>query len=185
MDPVKSTCEICGGKRYKDEVLGYTLRGKSINDVLEMSVSEALAFFDHAKLKRTLEALDDVGLGYLKLGQPLSSLSGGECQRIKLSGELHKSGSVYVLDEPTIGLHMADLDRILAIFNRLVDEGNSVIVIEHNLDVVKNADWVIDLGPGGGTQGGRIVFEGTPQDLLDVQDSFTAEYLRGDILKEN
>ncbi|MBN2500734.1 MAG: excinuclease ABC subunit UvrA [Anaerolineales bacterium] len=185
MDPVKSTCEICNGKRYKDEVLDYTLRGKSINDVLEMSVSEALAFFDHVKLQRTLEALDDVGLGYLKLGQPLSSLSGGECQRIKLSGELHKSGSVYVLDEPTIGLHMADLDRILAIFNRLVDEGNSVIVIEHNLDIVKNADWVIDLGPGGGTQGGEIVFEGTPQDLLDVQGSFTAEYLRGDILQEN
>jgi excinuclease ABC A subunit len=178
MDPVESTCEACGGKRYRDDVLRYTWRGKSISDVLEMTVSEALAFFEEPTLVRTLEALDDVGLGYLRLGQPLSSFSGGECQRIKLSNELHKTGSIYVLDEPTTGLHMADLERMLSILNRLVDEGNSVIVIEHDLDVVKNADWVVDLGPEGGTRGGEVVFEGTPRQLLDAEGSYTAEYLR-------
>src|SRR5690606_19834523 len=151
---------------------------RSISDVLDMTVSEALEFFDQTALQRTLEALHEVGLGYLRLGQPLSSLSGGECQRIKLSNELHKTGSIYVLDEPTTGLHLADLQQLLSILNRLVDEGNTVIVVEHNLEVIRNADWVIDLGPGGGTHGGRIVFEGTPRQLLDAEGSFTAEYLR-------
>ncbi|HML20234.1 MAG TPA: excinuclease ABC subunit UvrA [Aggregatilinea sp.] len=181
MDPVKTTCEACGGRRYKDDVLAYTIHGSTIGDVLDMTVSEALAFFEASPMRRTLAALEDVGLGYLRLGQPLSSLSGGECQRLKLANELHKTGSVYVLDEPTIGLHMADLTQMLAIFNRLVEEGNSVIVIEHNLDIVKNADWVIDLGPEGGTRGGQVVFEGTPRQLLQADQSYTAEYLRRDL----
>jgi excinuclease UvrABC ATPase subunit len=178
MDPVESRCEACGGKRYRDDVLGYTWRGRSISDVLEMTVREGLAFFEDTTVLPTLEALDDVGLGYLRLGQPLSSYSGGEGQRMKLSKVLHETGRVYVLDEPTTGLHMADLERLLLILNRLVDQGNSVIVIEHNLDVVKNADWVIDLGPEGGTRGGEVVFEGTPRELLEAEGSYTAEYLR-------
>lgn len=181
MDSVTATCEVCDGKRYKDKALQYTLRGKSISDVLEMTVSEASEFFEQSTLRQTLEALNDVGLGYLTLGQSLPTLSGGECQRLKLSSELHKTGSVYVLDEPTTGLHMADLDQLLSVLNRLVDEGNSVIVIEHNLDIVKNADWVIDMGPEGGTRGGTVVFEGTPRQLLSEENSFTAEYLQKNI----
>ncbi|WP_247003419.1 ATP-binding cassette domain-containing protein [Halosolutus gelatinilyticus] len=181
MDPVKSPCEVCDGRRYRDDVLRYTVRGKSISDVLDMTVSEALDFFERSSLRRTLEALEDVGVGYLTLGQSLPTLSGGECQRIKLSSELHKSGSVYVLDEPTTGLHMADLERMLSILNRLVDEGNTVVVIEHNLEIVKNADWVIDVGPDGGRRGGTVVFEGTPRQLLDEEGSFTAEFLRKDV----
>ncbi|WP_264556147.1 excinuclease ABC subunit UvrA [Halocatena marina] len=178
MDSIQSTCEVCRGKRYKDGVLRYTVRGETISDVLEMTVSEAVAFFEKPTLQRTLEALDDVGLGYLTLGQSLPTLSGGECQRIKLSNELHKTGSVYVLDEPTTGLHMADLEQLLSILNRLVNEGNSVIVIEHNVDIVKNADWVVDIGPEGGTRGGSVIFEGTPRQLLDAEDSLTGAYLR-------
>ena len=122
--------------------------------------------------------MSDVGLDYLTLGQPLSTLSGGECQRIKLASELHKKGSIYVLDEPTTGLHMSDIAHLLAIINRLVDGGNTVIVIEHNLDVIRNADWIIDLGPEGGSKGGRVVFEGTPRELLDVPHSLTSRYLQ-------
>jgi excinuclease UvrABC ATPase subunit len=124
--------------------------------------------------------MSDVGLDYLTLGQPLSTLSGGECQRIKLASELHKKGSVYVLDEPTTGLHRSDINKLLAIINRLVDSGNTVIVIEHNLDIVKNADWIIDMGPEGGHKGGKVIFEGTPQQLLGAQQSYTGEYLRRD-----
>jgi excinuclease UvrABC ATPase subunit len=127
---------------------------------------------------RRLQALSDVGLDYLTLGQPLSTLSGGECQRIKLASELHKKGSIYVMDEPTTGLHMSDISHLLAIMNRLVDAGNTVIVIEHNLDVIKNADWIIDMGPEGGHKGGRVMFEGTPQQLLDAPHSLTSAYLR-------
>ena len=122
--------------------------------------------------------MSDVGLDYLTLGQPLSTLSGGECQRIKLASELHKQGSIYVLDEPTTGLHMSDIAHLLAIMNRLVDGGNTVIVIEHNLDVIRNADWIIDLGPEGGSKGGRVVFAGTPRELLDVPHSLTSRYLQ-------
>jgi excinuclease UvrABC ATPase subunit len=119
----------------------------------------------------------DVGIGYLTLGQPLSTLSGGECQRIKLASELHKKGSVYVMDEPTTGLHMSDISLLLAIINRLVDTGNTVIVIEHNLDVIRNADWIIDMGPEGGSRGGQVMFEGTPEQLLHVEESLTGTYL--------
>jgi excinuclease ABC A subunit len=178
MGEVKSPCEICEGKRFKDEVLEYKLNGKSINDVLEMTVRQALEYFKIDKITSKLQAMSDVGLDYLTLGQPLSTLSGGECQRIKLASELHKRGSVYVLDEPTTGLHMSDLSHLLEIMNRLVDAGNTVIVIEHNTRVIKNADWVIDMGPEGGTKGGKVMFEGTPRQLLTARNSLTSEYMR-------
>jgi excinuclease UvrABC ATPase subunit len=176
-DEVKTPCEVCGGKRFKDEVLEYKLNGKSISDVLAMSVREALEFFEIKEVVKKLKAMSDVGLDYLTLGQPLSTLSGGECQRIKLASELHKKGSVYVMDEPTTGLHMSDISHLLAIMNRLVDSGNTVIVIEHNLDVIKNADWIIDMGPEGGNKGGKVMFEGTPQQLLSAKQSLTSAYL--------
>ena len=178
LDEVKTPCEACGGKRFKDEVLAYKLHGKSIADVLAMNVRQALDFFGHKEIVAKLKAMSDVGLDYLSLGQPLSTLSGGECQRIKLASELHKKGSIYVLDEPTTGLHMSDITHLLAVMNRLVDSGNTVIVIEHNLDVIRNADWIIDLGPEGGNKGGRILFEGTPQQLLGANDSLTGQYLQ-------
>lgn len=178
-DTVKTPCEICGGKRFKEEVLEYKLNGKSITDVLEMTVEQALEFFEIKEIKRRLQAMSDVGLNYLKLGQPLSTLSGGECQRIKLASELHKKGSIYVMDEPTTGLHMSDIGHLLEIMNRLVDSGNTVIVIEHNLHVIKNADWLIDMGPEGGSKGGQIMFEGTPKDMLSAKQSLTSAYLRG------
>ena len=175
---VKSPCEICEGKRFKDEVLAYKLNGKSINDVLEMTVQQALEYFDIKSVVSKLQAMSDVGLNYLTLGQPLSTLSGGECQRIKLASELHKQGSIYVLDEPTTGLHMSDIRHLLEIMDRLVDAGNSVIVIEHNLSVIKNADWIIDMGPEGGSKGGQVMFEGTPKQLLAAKRSLTSEYLK-------
>jgi excinuclease UvrABC ATPase subunit len=182
MDEVKTPCEICGGKRFKDEVLAYKFHHKSISDVLNMPVREALDFLDTKEVAkdamRKLQALSDVGLDYLTLGQPLSTLSGGECQRIKLASELHKQGSIYVLDEPTTGLHMSDISHLLKIMNRLADAGNTIVVIEHNASVIKNADWVIDMGPEGGTKGGRVMFEGTPKQLLTARNSLTSEYIR-------
>ncbi|HEX2620339.1 MAG TPA: ATP-binding cassette domain-containing protein, partial [Phototrophicaceae bacterium] len=183
MDGVKTPCEICGGKRFKDEVLAYKLNGKSITDVLDMTVQQALEFFSLKEVglkevTRKLQALSDVGIGYLKLGQSLSTLSGGECQRIKLASELHKKGSIYVMDEPTTGLHMSDISHLLEIMNRLVDSGNTVVVIEHNLDVIRNADWIIDMGPEGGSKGGQVMFEGTPHDLLSAKQSLTSAYLQ-------
>ncbi len=175
---VKLPCEVCGGKRFKDEVLGYKLNGKSITDVLEMTVAQALEFFVLKDVLAVLEAMRDVGLDYLSLGQPLSTLSGGECQRIKLAGELHKMGSLYILDEPTTGLHMSDIGHLLQIVNRIVDAGNTMVVIEHNLDVIRNADWIIDMGPEGGHKGGTVLFQGTPKDLLAAKSSLTAQYLR-------
>ncbi|MGH7203944.1 MAG: ATP-binding cassette domain-containing protein, partial [Candidatus Levyibacteriota bacterium] len=177
LDGVKTPCEICGGKRFKDEVLAYKLDGKSIADVLEMNIDQALTFFTHKEIIKKLQAMSDVGLDYLTLGQPLSTLSGGECQRIKLASELHKKGSVYVMDEPTTGLHMSDITHLLSIMNRLVDTGNTVIVIEHNLDVIRNADWIIDMGPEGGHNGGRVMFEGTPSELKSAKNSLTSKYI--------
>ncbi|MFE4914434.1 ATP-binding cassette domain-containing protein [Streptomyces sp. NPDC056652] len=181
MDPVTTTCHACEGRRFHDEVLRHTVRGRSIVDVLDMTAAVAMEFFDDTALLRKLRTLNDVGLTYLTLGQPLSSLSGGERQRIKLATQLHRTGSVYVLDEPTTGLHMADVDTLVALLDRLVDAGNSVICVEHNMDVVKRADWVIDLGPDGGKHGGELVFEGTPRQLLEHSKSFTAEYLRREL----
>jgi excinuclease UvrABC ATPase subunit len=178
LDGVKTPCEICGGHRFKEEVLAYKLDGRDVSEVLRLTVSQALESFTQRDIVRKLQAMSDVGLFYLTLGQPLSTLSGGECQRIKMASELHRKGNVYVLDEPTTGLHMSDTSHLLAMLDRLVDAGNTVIVIEHNLDVVRNADWIIDLGPEGGSKGGRIMFTGTPATLLGSQDSLTAEYLR-------
>ncbi|GHH95152.1 ATP-binding cassette domain-containing protein [Streptomyces capillispiralis] len=178
MDPVTTTCPACEGRRFKDEVLRLTVGGHSVADVLEMTAEQALDLFDDTGVRRRLRALRDVGLTYLTLGQPLSTLSGGERQRIKLATRLHRTGAVYVLDEPTTGLHMADVDGLVALLDRLVDAGNTVLVVEHNLDVVARADWVIDLGPGGGRDGGRVVFEGTPAQLLEAEGSFTGQHLR-------
>jgi excinuclease UvrABC ATPase subunit len=177
-DSVKSPCEICGGKRFKDEVLAYKLNGKSISDVLAMNVEQALEYFELKEVLRKLQAMSDVGLDYLSLGQPLSTLSGGECQRIKLASELHKKGSIYIMDEPTTGLHMSDIGHLMEVINRLVDTGNTVVVIEHNLHVIKNADWIIDMGPEGGSKGGKVMFEGTPKELLGAKNSLTGKYLR-------
>ncbi|MEU2589154.1 excinuclease ABC subunit UvrA [Streptomyces avermitilis] len=181
LETLKSVCEVCQGRRFSEDVLGYRLRGRSISDVLEMTAAEAADFFTEPKLRQVLHALNEVGLDYVGLGQPLSTLSGGECQRLKLAADLHRVGSVYVMDEPTTGLHMSDTHRLLGIVDRLVDQGNTVIVIEHNLDIVKSADWIIDLGPEGGNGGGRILFEGTPAELLKATGSHTAEYLRRDL----
>jgi excinuclease UvrABC ATPase subunit len=174
---VKSPCEVCGGKRFKEEVLAYKLDCKSIVDVLEMTVRQALEFFTNPVITGTLQTMSDVGLDYLTLGQPLNTLSGGECQRIKLASELHKEGSIYVMDEPTTGLHKSDTAHLLEVMNKLVDGGNTVIVIEHNMDLVRNADWVIDLGPEGGSRGGEIIFEGTPADLKKAKRSITSQYI--------
>ena len=175
-------CETCKGARYNRETLEVRFKGKSIADVLEMSVEEALQFFAKIpKLRRRLQTLHDVGLDYIKLGQPATTLSGGEAQRVKLSSELSKVATgktLYILDEPTTGLHFADIEKLLDVLQRLVDAGNTVLVIEHNLDVIKQADWIIDLGPEGGEAGGEIVATGTPEGVADVEESFTGEFLR-------
>lgn len=176
-DHAKTPCDVCGGKRFKDEVLSYKYHGRSITEVLDLTMAEANKFFDLPEIAQKLQALNDVGLEYLTLGQPLSTLSGGECQRIKLASELHKKGSVYVLDEPTTGLHISDIARLHKLINRLVEGGNTVITIEHNVDVIRQADWIIDLGPEGGDKGGKIMFEGTPAELLKSKRTRIAEYL--------
>ncbi|ABF88899.1 nogalamycin resistance protein SnorO [Myxococcus xanthus DK 1622] len=177
LDPMVTVCETCEGKRFTEEVLAHRLRGKSISDVYEMAVSDAVAFFTEPAIAKILQGLDDVGLGYLTLGQPLSTLSGGERQRLKLAAELGRSGNIYVLDEPTTGLHMNDVDTLIGLFDRLVDAGSTVIVIEHNLDVVSRADWVIDLGPGAGHEGGQVVFEGLPAQLAAHPRSLTGQHM--------
>ncbi len=175
-------CETCQGRRYNRETLEVRFKGKSIADVLEMSVEEALRFFAKIpKLRRRLQTLHDVGLDYIKLGQPATTLSGGEAQRVKLSSELSKVATgrtLYILDEPTTGLHFADIEKLLEVLQRLVDAGNTVLVIEHNLDVIKQADWIVDLGPEGGEAGGEVVATGTPEDVAEAEGSHTGEYLR-------
>ncbi len=175
-------CEVCKGKRYNRETLEVTYKGKNIYEVLEMNVEEAMAFFEnHQPILRKLETLYDVGLGYMKLGQPSTTLSGGEAQRVKLATELSRRGTgktLYLLDEPTTGLHMADVDKLIHVLQRLADAGNSVLVIEHNLDVIKVADWLIDLGPEGGDQGGRVVCAGTPETVARCRGSYTGQFLR-------
>ena len=177
MEGIVSPCEICEGKRFRPEVLEYHLRGKTISDVLDMTAEEALAFFSEKKVKNVLQAMNDVGLGYLKLGQPLSTVSGGEGQRLKLATELHKQGSVYVMDEPTTGLHLSDIGMLMAIIDQLVDAGNTVILIEHHLDVIRQADWIIDLGPEGGSAGGQVLFNGPPSELKQSMISVTAQFV--------
>ncbi|HKF15329.1 MAG TPA: excinuclease ABC subunit UvrA [Gaiellaceae bacterium] len=175
-------CETCGGRRYNRETLEVRFKGKSIADVLEMSVEEALQFFGKIpKLRRRLQTLHDVGLDYIKLGQPATTLSGGEAQRVKLATELSKVATgrtLYILDEPTTGLHFADIEKLLEVLQRLVDNGNTVLVIEHNLDVIKQADWIVDLGPEGGEAGGEVIATGTPEHVAQVDASYTGQYLR-------
>ncbi|MDQ4019846.1 MAG: excinuclease ABC subunit UvrA, partial [Actinomycetota bacterium] len=175
-------CETCKGKRYNRETLEVRFKGKSIADVLEMSVEEALGFFAKIpKIRRRLQTLHDVGLDYVKLGQPATTLSGGEAQRVKLAKELSKIATgrtLYILDEPTTGLHFADIEKLLDVLQRLVDSGNTVLVIEHNLDVIKQADWIVDLGPEGGDAGGEVIATGTPEDVARVPESYTGQFLR-------
>lgn len=182
MDPVTTTCEACGGKRYSEEALQYRYRGKRITDILEMPVEEAVEFFaDNKKISKKLKALMEVGLSYLSLGQPLSTLSGGERQRVKLAKELDKKGNIYILDEPTTGLHASDIQSIMLLLEKLVKKGNTVIVIEHNLDVMKQADYIIDIGPDGGSAGGEVVFTGSPKEMVEKGDTITGRYLRKDL----
>ncbi|MFF4422266.1 ATP-binding cassette domain-containing protein [Streptomyces sp. NPDC001549] len=178
MAAVASVCEECEGRRFTPEVLTYRLRGKNISEVLNMPVAEAHAFLPTGQARAVLGRLVDVGLSYLRLGQPLNTLSGGERQRLKLAISMAEKSSTYILDEPTTGLHMADVDQLLALLDRLVDDGNSVIVIEHHQAVMAHADWLIDIGPGGGHAGGEVVFEGTPADLVAGADTLTARHLR-------
>ena len=175
-------CDVCKGKRYNRETLEVKYKGKSIYDVLEMTVEEGLEFFkDLPKIERKLRTLYDVGLGYIKIGQPATTLSGGEAQRVKLATELSRrptGKTVYILDEPTTGLHIADVHRLIDVLQKLVDTGNTVIVIEHNLDVIKTADHIIDLGPEGGDKGGTVIAEGTPEQVAATPGSYTGEYIR-------
>lgn len=179
METVSLVCQTCDGHRFNDDVLAYRLRGRTISDVLDMTVAQGREFFaGNRKIRPVLTAAGDVGLDYLRLGQPLTSLSGGECQRIKLAAALHARNSIYVLDEPTVGLHMADVARLLAMLDRLVDDyAATVLVIEHNLDVIAHADWVVELGPEGGTRGGQVLFQGTPRDLTNANTA-TGNHLR-------
>jgi excinuclease ABC A subunit len=185
IDEVRIECDECHGRRYTEDVLALKYKGKGIDEVLDMTISEAIPFFDNNEVTRRLGVLEEVGLGYLRVGQPLSTLSGGEVQRIKIATELHKRGKVYVMDEPTTGLHMADIGRLMSMIRGLVDRGNTVVVIEHNLDVIKHADWIIDLGPEGGSKGGEVVFEGRPEDIAGCEKSHTGRYLRDLILPSN
>ena len=182
MASIATTCEECEGRRFDASVLEYTFGGKDISEVLAMPVAEAREFFGAGDARtptahRILERLADVGLGYLTLGQPLTTLSGGERQRLKLATQMAEKGGVYVLDEPTTGLHLADVEQLLGLLDRLVDNGKSVIVIEHHQAVMAHADWIIDLGPGAGHDGGRLVFEGTPADLVAGRPTLTGEHL--------
>ena len=176
------SCEVCKGRRYNRDTLQILWKGHSIADILDMSVEEALAFFENQPtIARVLQTIYDVGLGYIRLGQPAPTLSGGEAQRVKLSSELGKRATgrtVYILDEPTTGLHFEDVRKLLNVLQRLVDTGNTVIIIEHNLDVIKTVDWVIDLGPEGGDEGGRIVAEGPPEHVAQIPESYTGKFLR-------
>jgi Excinuclease ATPase subunit len=181
-------CDVCKGKRYNKETLEVTYKGKNIYDVLEMTVDEALEFFGNVpQIVRKLRTLSDVGLGYIKLGQPATTLSGGEAQRVKLASELQKKGTgktLYILNEPTTGLHFDDIKKLLDVFQRLVDAGNTVIVIEHNLDVIKCADYIIDLGPEGGEKGGYVVATGTPEEIAKNPNSITGRYLKQKLIED-
>jgi excinuclease UvrABC ATPase subunit len=182
MNTVATTCELCEGKRFQAEVLEYRLGGRDISEVLAMSVDDARDFFADGEARvpaahAILERMSAVGLGYLSIGQPLTTLSGGERQRLRLAIHMADKGGIYVLDEPTTGLHLADVDQLLELLDRLVDSGKSVIVVEHHQGVMAHADWIIDLGPGAGHDGGQVVFEGTPADLVAARSTLTGEHL--------
>lgn len=183
MESVTTKCENCGRNRHGKEALGYKYKGMSIVDVLSLSVEEALPYFiDNKKIRDKLEALMEVGLPYITLGQPLSTFSGGERQRVKLSDNIKKKGNIYILDEPTTGLHPSDIEKVMDILEGFVERGNTVIVIEHNTDVMKSRDYIIDIDPDGGSGGGEVVFTGTPKEMIECGDTITASYLRKDLL---
>ncbi|WP_321018084.1 ATP-binding cassette domain-containing protein, partial [Eisenbergiella porci] len=178
MDPVITECEACGGVRYNEEALACRYQGKNIVELLGLTASQAMEIFEDAKIRKHLKVMQQVGLSYLTLGQPLSTLSGGERQRIKLAKNLGKKGRIIVMDEPTTGLHMSDIENLLKLFDMIVSRGNTLVVIEHNLDVIKQADWIIDIGPDGGKNGGEVVFTGTPEEMIRDAKTLTADSLR-------
>ncbi len=178
METVKQTCEVCQGKRYKSEALAFKYQGKDITEVLDLTIEEALDFFKAVPaIKKKIKAMDEVGLGYLSLGQPTSTLSGGERQRLKLANEFYQKGNLFILDEPSTGLHLSDISRLMKIMNHFVEQGNTLVVIEHHLDIIRQADWIIDIGPDGGSAGGKVIFEGPPAGLKNCSDSLTAKYI--------
>jgi excinuclease UvrABC ATPase subunit len=182
MGDVTVKCDTCSGKRYKDFVLEYRYKDKNISEVLEMTVKEAYEFFEDIKIKMSFETLIKVGLGYIELGQSHDTFSGGEAQRLKLASQLDKKGEIYILDEPTSGLHYSDVEHLMKLINEIVDKGNTVLAIEHNLEFIKQSDWVIDLGPGGGDEGGEIIAQCTPQDIAKVKNSYTGQYLKAKLI---
>jgi excinuclease ABC subunit A len=181
-------CDVCHGARFNRETLQIRYKGKTIADVLDMTVGEAMAFFENVpRIVRKLGTLHDVGLGYIRIGQPATTLSGGEAQRVKLSRELSKratGSTLYVLDEPSVGLHAADVHRLIDVLNQLVEEGNTVVIIEHHPDIIKVADWIIDLGPDGGDGGGELVAEGVPEQVAQVASSYTGQFLKGILIPQ-
>lgn len=185
MDSIETVCDICHGKRFSQEVLKYSYRDKNIADVMDLSVTEAIEFFEGESFIDRLESLEKVGLGYIHLNQSMSTLSGGELQRVKLASQLNQKGAVFILDEPTDGLHLDDVGKLMKLFNNLVDEGNSLFLVEHSLDVIKDADYIVELGPGGGLSGGNILFTGTPEEMLSSEISVTRPYLEEFCLNKN
>lgn len=181
MDPMVTVCEACGGQRYNEEALACTYKGRNIVELLALTAAEALEVFEEAKIVRRLRLMGQVGLSYLTLGQPLSTLSGGERQRIKLAKQLGKKGHIIIMDEPTTGLHLSDIEKLLSLFDMIVAHGNTLVVIEHNLEVMKQADWMIDIGPDGGKNGGEVVFTGTPLAMAQSARTLTAECLRASL----
>lgn len=177
-EPVEIFCEECQGHRYNPTALGYTYHGKNIEEVMSLTIEQAMAFFTENKARKPLQSMIDVGLGYMTLGQPTSTLSGGEIQRIKLASELHKERNIYILDEPTTGLHTRDIEKLLDLLRKLVSQHNTVVVVEHRLELIAQADWIIDMGPNGGSEGGEVLFCGTPDKLMDCSISKTGAYLR-------
>ena len=172
-EPVIVPCEECGGRRYNPTALSYRYKGLNIEEVMMLTIGQAYDFFENVRIRKLLQSMIDVGLDYLTLGQPTSTLSGGEVQRVKLASELHKQGQVYVLDEPSTGLHAKDIENLLALLRKLVSGGNTVVMIEHRPEMIAQADWIIDIGPDGGSDGGRIVFEGTPEQIVGCEISKT------------
>jgi excinuclease ABC subunit A len=182
MDNVIIPCDVCDGKKYRQEILEILYKGKNIHDVLSMTVAEGMDFFvAHPSIRKSLSVLKEVGLDYLRLGQPSSSLSGGESQRLKIAKELaevNQKATLYILDEPTTGLHFREIDLLMKVLNQLIDSGGSVLVVEHNLDVIRNADHIIDLGPDAGEQGGKVVIQGTLEQIINEKNSLTGQYLK-------
>jgi excinuclease UvrABC ATPase subunit len=181
MDPIITECEACGGTRYSKEALSYRYKGKSVIEVLDLTITEAMEFFDSNRIKKVLSSMQEVGLSYLKLGQPTSTLSGGERQRLKLAKYMKQKGNIYLLDEPTTGLHPSDIEKLVKLFERFVNRGNTVLIIEHNMDIMKQSDYIIDVGPDGGKNGGEVVFTGTPREMIEHSDTITAQCLRNSL----